>query len=136
MPAIGGDVLELTWNHSILGSGNLLAKSNEDSTFDLGGFRTDDDANGIDGAGHALRKINRVRPSFECTVSNDNNTRLELEKLTALAESPIEAEWTIAHISGAIYGMSGNPVGDVNANGNNATIALKIAGSGRMTRIN
>lgn len=136
MSAIGGDIVEITFNHPTVGSGNFLAKSNEDSTIDLGGFRGDDDSNGIDSQGNAIRKMNRVRPSFECTVSNDNNTRLDLEKMSALAESPIEADWTFAFFSGAIYGMKGNPVGDVNANGNNATIALKISGSGRMARIN
>lgn len=136
MSAIGGDILEITWNHPTLGTGNLFAKSNEDSTFDLGGFRSDDDANMIDGGGNMIDKINRVRPIFECTVSNDNNTRLELEKLSDLAASSTPANWTIAHISGAIYGLNGKPVGDVKANGNNATIALKLSGGGTMKRIN
>lgn len=136
MGAVGGDILEITWNHPTLGSGNLLAKSNEDSTFDLGGFRSDDDTNMIDSGGNMIDKINRVRPNFECTVSSDNNTRLELEKLTDLAASPVQGNWTIAHISGAIYGLTGKPVGDLSANGNNATIALKLSGGGTMKRIN
>ena len=36
MAVVGGDIVELTFNHPTLGSGIIFPKSAEDSTFDLG----------------------------------------------------------------------------------------------------
>jgi hypothetical protein len=135
MAAIGGDILEVAYNHPTLGSGILFPKAGEDSTFDNGGFRNSDDANMIDGGGAAIYQMNRVRWSFECTVANDNNTREDLEKVVALAESTEETTWTVSHISGAVYKGKGKPVGDLQGNGNAATFTLKVSGSGKMAKI-
>jgi hypothetical protein len=67
--AIGGDILELTFNHPTIGSGVVFAKAGEDNTFDAGGLRTGDDANMIDGGGNMIQQMNRVRWSFEATTS-------------------------------------------------------------------
>jgi hypothetical protein len=135
MPAIGGDILEVTYNHPTLGSGTFFPKAGEDSTFDPGGFRGDDDANGIDGGGRAIRKLNRARWSFEVMIANDMNTANDLKKIADLAASPVEADWTVAHVNGSVWRGNGNPVGDVNANGNAGTMNLKVSGGGTMKKI-
>jgi hypothetical protein len=132
----GGDIIEITYNHPTLGSGVILPKSNEDSTLDLGGFRSNDDANMVTGNGQMIDQMNYTRPSFEVPVAWDMNLDLTLEKIVALAESPVLADWTITHVSGAVYGGKGKPVGDIQGNGNQATFPLKIAGSGKFKKIN
>ena len=57
----GGDIIELTFNHEVEGSGSLFLKSNEDGTMDLGGYASEDDANGITGDGKFIDKINAKR---------------------------------------------------------------------------
>ena len=133
--AVGGDILELSYNHPTLGSGTIFAKSAEDSNFDLGGFRNDDDANGIDGGGTVIKKLNRVRWSFDVSVSWDMNNRNELEAVVAMAGDPQEAEWTISHINGTVYKGTGSPVGDLVGNGNSATFPLKLGGGGKLVKI-
>lgn len=124
----GGDILEITYNHATLGTGVIFPKSNEDSTLNLGGFRSEDDENMIDGGANMIDKINRTRWSAEFTVAWDMSKDLTLEKLVALAGSPVLATWTITHINGSVYVGTGKPVGDIAGNGNNATLPLKIAG--------
>lgn len=135
MPNVGGDIIDITCNHPTLGSATFVAKANEDSTFDEGGFRSNDDVNMIDGAGEMIDQMNRARWQFECTLAHDMNTREDLNKLTQYAESPVQGDWVISHINGAVYQGKGKPVGDVNANGNTATIALKLSGGGKLTKI-
>lgn len=135
MPAIGGDLLEITFNHPTLGTGIIYPKSNEDSTFDTGGFRSADDANMIDGSGEMIDQLNRVRWSLESTVAWDMNTREDLEKVVAMSGSPVPAEWTFSHVNGTVYGGTGKPVGDLQGNGNAATFSLKISGGGILKKI-
>lgn len=135
MSAVGGDILEVAFNHPTLGSGTLFPKAGEDSTFDPGGFRTDDAADGIDGSGQMMKKLNRKRWSFEVLISWDNNTRQELEKLNALSGSPVDATWTISMVSGSVYKGTGSVVGDVQGNGNAATLPLKVSGGGYLKKI-
>lgn len=132
---VGGDIIEITFNHPTIGSGVVYPKSGEDNTLDLGGFRSDDDANGIDGGGNMIDKMKRTRPSFEGTFAWDMNQRQELEKLVALAESPVPASFTFSHINGSVYGGTGKPVGDLKGNQGNATIAVKIAGENKFKKI-
>jgi hypothetical protein len=134
MGAVGGDILEVTWAHDTLGSGTFFPKSGEDSTFDLGGFRGADDANMVDGGGRTMRQLNRVRWSFEVLIAWDSITDLDLEKLTALAASPVEADWTVSLINGAVYAAKGSPVGDIQANNNNPSMTLKVSGGGVMAK--
>lgn len=133
--AVGGDLIEITYNHPTLGSGVIFPKASEDSTFDLGGFRANDDANMIDGGGNMIDQLNRVRWSMESTIAWDMNSRTELEKLTALSASPVQADWTFSHINGTVYGGKGKPVGDMQGNGNAATFSLKISGGGVLKKI-
>ena len=69
--AVGGDIIEITYNHPTLGSGTLFPKSSEAGTYDLGGFRSKDEASGIDGGGTIIDTMNQVRGFFEATIAND-----------------------------------------------------------------
>jgi hypothetical protein len=134
--AVGGDIIELTYNHPVLGTGTLFPKAAEDGTFDPGGFRSNDDDNMIDGGGNMIDQINRVRWSFEHgAIAWDMNVNDELEKVRQLAASPTKADWTITHINGTVYGGKGKPVGDIKGNSNAATFSLKIAGDGVLKKI-
>lgn len=132
---VSGDLREITYNHPTLGSGVFLPKSAEDSTFDLGGLRTDDDANNSDGGGRNIKKMNRVKWMFEGPVSWDMNIADELTQLKKLAADPVDAEWTITHVNGTVWSATGGPVGDIQGNSNAGTIALKIMGGGEMKKI-
>lgn len=134
MGAVGGDILEVTYNHPVLGTGTFFPKSSESSTFDLGGFRSKDEANSIDGSGASIDVMNQVRGFFECVCSNDMNTNQEVEKAAALAESPLPATWVFSCINGVSYSGSGKPVGDVIGDVDKATFKLKVAG-GRFSKI-
>lgn len=125
--AVGGDITEVTWNHPTLGSGTLRPKAGEDNTYDVGGIRTADDANMIDGGGNAIWQKNRIMGFFEIVVANDQNTNEDAEKMAALAADPVEAEWTFSIINGTVYGGTGKPVGDIQPNINQATFTLKVA---------
>ncbi len=133
--ATGGDIIEITYNHPTLGSGTIFPKAGEDSTYETGGFRTNDDANSIDGGGNMINQMNRVRPFFEMVIANDMNTDSTLEKLVALAGSPVLADWTVSIVNGVTYGIKGKPVGDLSADINKSTFKLKIAGSGVAKKI-
>lgn len=135
MPAVGGDILEITYNHPTLGSGIWFPKAAEDSTFDPGGLRTDDDANAVDGSGKTIRKMNRVRWSFEGTVSWDANVANELEQARALAGDPVEADWTITSVNGTVWKGKGGPVGDIQGSGNDATMPIKLGGGANLKKI-
>lgn len=132
---VGGDILEINYNHPTIGSGVFYPKAGEDSTFDLGGFKGNDDANSIDGGGRNIRQLNRTRWSFEVSVSWDMNTENEMFKLQQLAESPQEADYTITSVNGTVWAGKGAPVGDQNGNGNTSVISLKIAGGDKLKKI-
>ncbi len=133
--ATGGDIIEITFNHPTLGTGTIFPKAGEDSTYDVGGFRSNDDANSIDGGGNMIDQMNRVRPMFEIVVANDMNTNQTLEQLAALAASPVAADWTFSIVNGCVYGMTGKPVGDLQGEINKATFKLKVAGGGTAKKI-
>jgi hypothetical protein len=133
--AVGGDLIEITFNHPTIGSGVIYPKSAEDNTFDTGGFRSNDDANMVTGSGEMIDQMNRARWSLETTVAWDMNTRNDLEKMSELAESPVQADWTITHVNGTVWGGKGKPVGDQQGNGNAATFSLKISGGGKLKKI-
>lgn len=133
--ATGGDILEVTYNHPTLGTGTFFPKAGEDSTFDQGGFRSDDEANGVDGGGNMIDTMKRVRAFFQVTISNDQNTSRDAERVANLASSPVPADWTISVVNGTVWGMKGKPVGDIQPNVNAATLQLKVAGGGFMTKI-
>lgn len=132
---VGGDIIEVTYNHPTLGSGVFYPKSAEDSTFDPGGFRGSDDANMVDGGGRNIRQLNQVRWSFESPIAWDMNVTNELATVAALSKSAEEATWTFTSINGTVWQGKGAPVGDVPGNGNQSTIPLKISGGGELKKI-
>lgn len=134
MAAVGGDIIEITWNHPTLGSGVVLPKSAEDSTIDPGGLRTSDDANMVDGAGNAIMQMNRVRWSFETVVAWDAEGET-LNQMAALAASNVPATWTFESVNGSTWKGYGKPVGDLQGNGNQATFTLKVSGGGVLKKI-
>jgi len=133
--ATGGDITDITFNHPTLGSGTIFPKAAEDSTYDLGGFKADDDKNMIDGGGTMIDKLNRSRWFFEVVVAWDRQVDLTLEKVAALAASPVLTDWTFTHVDGSVYAGTGKPVGDVSGNGNASTFTLKISGGGILKKI-
>ena len=135
MGAIGGDIIEAAFSHPTIGSGTVFPKANEASTFDLGGFRSDDGEDGIDGSGQMIDKMTRKRWGAEMVVAWDNNSRQELEKVVLLATSPVPATWTISHISGAVYKGTGKPTGDLKGDALNATFPLKLQGGSILKKI-
>lgn len=136
MAATGGNITEITFNHPTLGNGILTVKANTDNIYDLGGVRGDDDDDSIDGSGTVIRKLNQKRWFVNLPeVAWDMNNKEDLEKITAMAGSPVEATWVFSHINGTSYGGTGSPVGDLGGNTNAATFPLKISGGGGLKKI-
>jgi len=136
MSYVAGDILEITYNHPVIGSGTLYCKANEDSQVDKGGYRSEDDDAMVTGDGQIIDKINRKRWSYEAPpIAWDMTETDELDKLCELAASPIPADWTITSISGAIWGGKGKPVGDLKGATNTGQIPLKLAGGGVLKQI-
>lgn len=132
---VGGDITEMTWNHPTLGSGVIFPKAAEASSFDLGGFRSNDDANMIDGAGNMIDQISRVRWSVEVPVAWEQLDGNTLNTLSNLAGSPVQADWTFTSLNGAVYQGKGKPVGDMIGDGMASNIPLKISGGGRLKQL-
>ena len=135
MAFVAGSFTEITYNHPTLGTGVLFPKANEDSTLDLGGNRSADDASMVTANGQMIDQMNWARGSFEATIANDMNSNLEAEKINALAGSPVLADWTMTHLNGAVYAGKGKPVGDIQTNANAGTFTLKISFTGKVQKI-
>lgn len=127
--AVHGDITEINVSHPTVGSFTLFPKANEDNTIDTGGFRNNDDSNQITGNGELILQKNKVRGSIECIVENDANTREDLEKMVAVCNSPELAEWTYSHVSGAVWKITGQPVGDLQSSLNTGVFTLKVVGN-------
>lgn len=130
MGAVGGDIKDITFDHSEVGSGQLYSKSNEDSTIERGGFESNDDKNQGDASGQMIVQMNRVLWSVAGLVSWDSKVRKEDKKLKAMAGSPIQGTWTFTLQDGTILVGKGRPVGSIETNANNATMSFKIQGGG------
>lgn len=132
---IGGDVLDLVCLHPTAGTFRFSPKANEAYTFNKGGIRGNDDANGVTGSGQTIRQLNRQRWSFEGPVAVDFISDNEMKGMDILAASPQEGTWTITLISGAVYKGKGAPVGDLNFDTNTAQMTLKVAGGSQLQLI-
>lgn len=132
---VGGDIVEITFNHPTLGSGVLFPKASEDNTYDLGGIRGNDDKNMVTSGGVNIRQLNNTGWRANATCANDMNVGLDIEKINALAADPTEADWTLTHVNGSVYGGKGAPLGDVVNNVNKATFSLILGGGGKLTKI-
>lgn len=132
---IAGDLLEATCKHPDLGTSTFLCKAAEDGTFELGGFRTSDDANNTDGGGRNIKVMNRRRWEVGLTITNDMNTNNDIQKLSDLADNPKDGEWTISHKNFSVWRGTGSPVGDIEANTNAGTIEFSLMGGGKLKKI-
>jgi hypothetical protein len=135
MSAIGGDIIEVTCNHPTLGDFTFYPKGSEDSTYDLGGFRSADEANGVDGSGAMIDQMNRVRWFFEIVYAWEQSTTDDLANMKSLGSDPVPGTWTFTHINGSVYSGSGKPVGDIQGNGNAGTFSAKISGGADLEKI-
>lgn len=129
---IAGDILEIGYNNDDEGSGTFFCKANEDSSFQPGGIVSGDDEDMVATNGEMIDVMTRKRWNFECTLAWDMNDANTLTKILALQRSVKQTTFTISHISGAIYGGKGKPVGVHVGNGNQATIPLKLQGGGEL----
>ena len=137
MAFVGSDVLEVTYNNSIVGNGTLFCKAGEGSKIDLGGLRTEEDTNGISGNGRPIFKKVMKRSRFELPpVAWDKTDKDELAKLSQLAASTVGSTWTVSFIDGSIYQMQeGFPCGDIAGEGSEGTIELVLEGASNASRI-
>ena len=126
--AFNGDILEITFNNPDVGQGVFFPKAGEGNTYDLGGFRNSDDANGIAGNGEIIVTKNQVRGFFEVVVANDMNGRRDAENMAKLAASTKLTAWTFTVINGSVFGVNGVPVGDIAPDINAGTFSIKVAG--------
>jgi len=128
----GGDIIEISCKHPVLGSFVFAPKSAEDFTLDPGGYTNSDDANMVTGSGEIIRQKNRKVWSMDGTVAWDMETVGDVHRVQDLADSPLESEWIFTHINGTSFGGKGSPVGDIQGNMNNATLKLKVNGGGKL----
>ena len=135
MAVIGGDIIEVPYNHPTLGSGNFPIKSGEDMTFDAGGIRTDDDMASVAGNSQIIKKMNRKRWMVEGVMAWDMIDANELEVLSQLAGDPVDSEFTFTHINGTVWAGEGTIVGDIQGATQNASIPVKFSGGGRLAKI-
>lgn len=131
----GGDLTEVTWNHPTLGSGVIFPKAGEASNYDLGGFRSADDAQMVDGGGNMIDQISQNRWSMEVPVAWEQQDQNTLKELTDLAGSPVQADWTFTNANGTVYQGKGKPVGDLIGDGFASNIPLKVSGGGALRRL-
>lgn len=133
---LGGDITEISCSHPTLGDFRFATKADESYSIDFGGFRNDDDASNVSGAGALISKKNRVRWSLEGPILLDLQSGLETKGVNDLAESSEPGVWTITHISGAIWKGTGEVVGDLVGDTNTAQMPAKVSGGGKLEKIN
>lgn len=135
MQYVGGDYIEITYNHPTLGSGTFYPVSGESAAVDDGGFRSDDEQNSIAGNGEMIDVMKRVRWSVEIACAWSLGVNEDTKKLSALASSSEQADWTFTHVSGAIQAAKGKPVGDIQGDSGAGTFTLKVSGGGQLKNI-
>lgn len=132
MATRAGDVLEIGYSNPDAGSGQFYPKADEDFTLEFGGFINEDDENMIAGNGQRIGKKTRRAPMFEGTIHDDDGA---YERVVELRESNEDTTWTITHISGEVFQVTGQPVGENEINKNAGTFTLKVLGNNKMKKI-
>jgi len=132
MSFIGGDVLEIVAQNPNAGTFRFSPKAAESFTGNLGGFRTNDDTNGVTGSGQGIYQVNRTRWSAEGPVSVDFLSGNGVSDLVVLAESTVDTTFTISLVSGQIYKGVGRFVGELPFDTNTAQSTIKIQGGGKL----
>lgn len=129
----GGDITEISWSNPDLGSGFFFPVAGEDSTYDLGGIRANDDGI-LDGAGRLINSMNRKPWMFSVLVANDMVNNNEFEAASAIAQSTVDTTWAFTNINGVTYQAQGTIQGTVELNGNKSTFTLKVVGGGNLVK--
>lgn len=124
--AVHGDITEVRFSHPDLGSGAFFPKANEGNTYDPGGFRNEDDTNGLAGNGDLIVKKSRTIGFFEITVEDDNVGRKDAQIAAALAKSSKNATYTFSCINGSVWSCSGVVVGDIQPDVSTGLFKLKV----------
>lgn len=125
--AFGGDIQEVTFNNSSVGSGIFKPKAGEANTFDPGGIRVADDSGSITSDGQPIWTQNQKMGGFQILIANDMNTRRDIEKMAQLAGSATPTQWTVTLKNGTIWRGAGYIVGDIAADTDKATVPMKVA---------
>lgn len=132
---LGGDIREVSYNHPTYGQGLFDPKSGEDSTYDLGGRRANDDTASVTAQGQPIYELTMVRWVFEVPIKWDMLNDNEIKVLSDMAGDLIDAEWTFTHVNGSVFRGTGRPVGDISGAGKASTIPLKVSGGGVLEKI-
>lgn len=127
MAFVGGDVIELSISSPDKGNLLVYPKSGEDNKFDPGGYRNNDEANGITGSGTLIVTKNMVRGSLELVCPWDMNVTLDVEKVKDFMSSTLDCDFVATIINGAQYAFKGVLVGDLSGGINTATFSIKAA---------
>ena len=135
MSNVGGDITEITFTHPTIGSGTFYAKSGEDAVVNYGGLRSADEVQNITGNGDNIDIMTNSRWRVEVVCAWSTTEREDSKVLNELAASTVPADWTFQHVSGAIYGAKGKPVGDLDGSLGNATFTLITSGGQKAKRI-
>lgn len=126
--AVHGDISEVRYNHPTLGSGIFFPKANEGNVFDPGGLRNNDDTSMVAGNGNVMFQKNRIAASFTVLIENDSVSRKDYAKVQALQASSANADFTITHVNGSVWKVTGQPVGAIEVDVNAGTFSLKVVG--------
>lgn len=126
--AVHGDITEVRYNHPTLGSGIFFPKANEGNVFDPGGLRNNDDTSMVAGNGSVMFQKNRIAGSFTVLIENDSVSRKDYAKVQALQASSASADYTITHVNGSVWKVTGQPVGAIEVDVNAGTFTLKVVG--------
>ena len=136
MAFTGGDCIEITVAHPILGAFRFEPKAAEDTEVNEGGFMKNDDDQSITGAGVDIIIVNRKRWSVTTPPIGWDEDPNTLEELQSLIDDPNPSDWTFSFIDGSVYRGRGTIVGDLMANKNAASInSFKVAGGGKLEKI-
>jgi hypothetical protein len=135
MAFVNGDVKEISIEHPTLGNFFYKVKKDDEWTIKVGGRMTTDDDTGITGDGIPIWNIQNNLWSIEGNVVWDKIVRDELTELTDLSGDVADGQITIAFLDGSIWGGKGRPVGETSGT-NKGDIAAKMAGGGRLVKLN
>ncbi len=128
----GGDLKELKVEHPTLGSFVFEPKAGEDVEGNRGGVRINDDDAQVTAAGNIIMSGSVQRPYIQPTLAWNDEVDDYLNKWAASAEL---ATTTYTLINGDVYRGKTIPVGDIKPSTLNATIQVKLAGSGTFQKI-
>lgn len=136
MAFIGCDVKQIGLRHSTLGSVSLFPKAGENAQIDLGGLTTESDKKGITGAGQAIYKQSIGRWALESPPIAWNRSGVDtLATVQDMSDSFEELDVTIELADGSVYVGKGKIVDELKGATFDATIPLKIEGSGKLSAV-